>query len=262
MSPSGASKFTTVCPIPSTVPPSRTKVTVPTRFRVLDPNLHHHQPGLPTASPSMPYIDLLHPSDVVSIWYTSSSRLGTVNSLRPDKPTIVMLHPLYLNSSWLWGQMDDPRLNGAFNIIAFDTRTSGKSMSTPSGMYDTWVQAADLALCFQVASKRNLIPPRFPRRSDFSRPRGLDPSPPVSLLRTVSPPATGASCRNRICFCKLRTEIRHFVCFPLNSVLSLFRSIDLPLRQVSGNGVESDAYQRPTAHRVRNHTHICINNAR
>ncbi|KAF9779544.1 alpha/beta-hydrolase [Thelephora terrestris] len=97
----------------------------------------------------MPYIDLLHPSDVVSIWYTSSSRLGTVNSLRPDKPTIVMLHPLYLNSSWLWGQMDDPRLNGAFNIIAFDTRTSGKSMSTPSGLYDTWVQAADLALCFQ-----------------------------------------------------------------------------------------------------------------
>ncbi|KAF9649317.1 alpha/beta-hydrolase [Thelephora ganbajun] len=97
----------------------------------------------------MPYIDLLHPSEAVSIWYTSSSRLGTVNSLLPDKPTIVMLHPLYLNSSWLWCQMDDPRLNSSYNIIAFDTRTSGKSMSTPSGMYDTWVQAADLALCFQ-----------------------------------------------------------------------------------------------------------------
>ena len=102
--------------------------------------------------PAMPYIDLLHPSDVVSIWYTTSSRLGTVNSLQPDKPTIVMLHPLYLNSSWMWGQMDDPRLNSAFNMIAFDTRTSGKSMSTPSGMYDTWVQAADLALCFQVCA--------------------------------------------------------------------------------------------------------------
>ena len=98
----------------------------------------------------MPYIDLLHPSDAVSIWYTSSSRLGTVNSLHPDKPTIVMLHPLYLNSSWLWAQMDDPRLNSSYNIVAFDTRTSGKSMSAPSGMYDTWVQAADLALCFQV----------------------------------------------------------------------------------------------------------------
>lgn len=98
----------------------------------------------------MPYIDLLHPSDAVSIWYISSSRLGTVNSLRPDIPTIVMLHPLYLNSSWLWSQMDDPRLNSSYNIVAFDTRTSGKSMSAPSGMYDTWVQAADLALCFQV----------------------------------------------------------------------------------------------------------------
>ena len=99
----------------------------------------------------MPFVDLLHPSDVVSIWYTSSSQLGTVNSLKPDKPTIVMLHPLYLNSTWLWGQMDDQRLDTAFNIVAFDTRTSGKSISTPSGMYDTWVQAADLALCFQVS---------------------------------------------------------------------------------------------------------------
>lgn len=98
----------------------------------------------------MPFIDLLHPSDAVSIWYTSSSQLGTVNSLHPDRPTVVLLHPLYLNSSWLWGQMDDPRLNSAYNLIAFDTRTSGKSMSAPSGMYDTWVQAADLALCFQV----------------------------------------------------------------------------------------------------------------
>jgi len=125
----------------------------PTRFNVIHFNPNHHRidpPPIPCCLPTMPYIDLLHPSDAVSIWYTSSSRLGTVNSLRPDKPIIVMLHPLYLNSSWLWNQMDDPRLNSAYNIIAFDTRTSGKSMSVPSGMYDTWVQAADLALCFQV----------------------------------------------------------------------------------------------------------------
>jgi len=116
---------------------------------------HRHHPSvvllsLPSRPPAMPYVDLLHPSDAVSIWYTSSSRLGTVNSLQPEKPTIVILHPLYLNSSWLWAQMDDHRLNSSYNMIAFDTRTSGKSMSAPSGMYDTWVQAADLALCFQV----------------------------------------------------------------------------------------------------------------
>lgn len=154
MSLSGASKFTAVCPIPSTVlrlgPPSPRS----TRFHVLRSNFHHQQVDLPSIPPTslltMPYIDLLHPSDVVSIWYTSSSRMGTINSLHPGEPTIVMLHPLYLNSSWLWSQMDDPRLGGSYNIIAFDTRTSGKSMSTPSGMYDTWVQAADLALCFQV----------------------------------------------------------------------------------------------------------------
>ena len=105
----------------------------------------------------MPYVDLLHPTDAVSIWYISSSRLRTVNSLPKDKPTIVMLHPLYLNSSWMWGQIDDPRLNSAFNIIAFDTRTSGKSMSTPSGLYDTWVQAADLALCLQVCIRVRIL---------------------------------------------------------------------------------------------------------
>ena len=109
----------------------------------------------------MPYIDLFHPSDVVSIWYTSSSQLGTVNSLPPNKSTIVTLHLLYLNSSRLWGQMNDPRLNSAFNIVAFDTRTSGKSMSTLSEVYNTWVQAADLALHFQVCKTPN--PPRFPR---------------------------------------------------------------------------------------------------
>ena len=119
----------------------------------------------------MPYIDLLHPSDAVSIWYTSSSRLGTVNSLHPDKPTIVMLHPLYLNSSWLWAQMDDPRLNSTYNIIAFDTRTSGKSMSAPSGMYDTWVQAADLALCFQVCVYSRL--PRSARAKHLCSYRSL-----------------------------------------------------------------------------------------
>lgn len=112
----------------------------------------------------MPYVDLLHPADAVSIWYISSSRLGTVNSLNPEKPTIVMLHPLYLNSSWLWGQMDDPRLNSTYNIVAFDTRTSGKSISTPSGMYDTWVQAADLALCFQVRASSH-FESRVPYRS-------------------------------------------------------------------------------------------------
>lgn len=161
--PASASQITAVCPLPSTLlrlGPSPRQ----TRFHVLRSNCHHHQIDLlptPHHLPAMPYIDLLHPSDVVSIWYISSSRLGTVNSLQPDKPTIVMLHPLYLNSSWVWGQMDDPRLNSAFNIIAFDTRTSGKSMSTPSGMYDTWVQAADLALCFQVSRASN--PPKFPR---------------------------------------------------------------------------------------------------
>lgn len=206
-----ASKFAAVCPIPSTFLRLGPKSPSNTRFHVLRSNCHHHQIELfpvPYRLPAMPYIDLLHPFDAVSIWYTASSRLGTVNSLQPDKPTIVMLHPLYLNSSWLWGQMDDPRLNSAFNMIAFDTRTSGKSMSTPSGMYDTWVQAADLALCFQVCWAPS--PPRFPC-SDFAR-----VFLSASSIWAVSPPTTRASCWNRNRFRILRTEIRYFVRFPLN----------------------------------------------
>lgn len=61
-----------------------------------------------------------------------------------------MLHPMFLGSSWFRYQMDDFRLMATFNMIAFDSRTSGKSISKPSGLYDTSVQAADLAYCLQV----------------------------------------------------------------------------------------------------------------
>jgi hypothetical protein len=97
--------------------------------------------------------------------------------------------------------MDDPRLNGAFNIIAFYTRTSGKSMSTPSGLYDTWVQAADLALCFQVR-EREIYP---------CRNSSVLTSPACVPMSAVPPPTTGAPRRNRDSFCELRTEIRYLV---------------------------------------------------
>ena len=103
-----------------------------------------------TPPAAMPYVDLVSGDDYASIWYDTNAPNGNVGGFDPNKPTIVMLHPLFLDSTWLYPQMDDHRLNSQFNIIVFDTRSTGKSISRPTGKYDLWVTAADLAFCFHV----------------------------------------------------------------------------------------------------------------
>ena len=71
-----------------------------------------------------------------------------VGSFDPEKPTIVMLPPLHLDSTWLFPQLDDPRLHMNYNIIAFDNRLSGQSRCRLTGKDDFWVQAADIAHAF------------------------------------------------------------------------------------------------------------------
>ncbi|TFY58564.1 hypothetical protein EVJ58_g6343 [Rhodofomes roseus] len=96
----------------------------------------------------MPYVDLVSGDDYASIWYDTNAPNGNVGGFDPAKPTVVMLHPLFLDSSWLYPQMDDHRLNSQFNVIVFDTRSTGRSIARPTGKFDLWVTAADLALCF------------------------------------------------------------------------------------------------------------------
>ena len=105
----------------------------------------------------MPYVDLFSSNDYATIWYETNSRFGNVGSFDPDKPTIVMLHPVFLDSSWLDSQFNDPRLNSAFNMIAIDMRVCGKSSARPSGLHDSWVDAADLAFVFQVGLSSFLV---------------------------------------------------------------------------------------------------------
>ncbi|CDO74127.1 hypothetical protein BN946_scf185043.g177 [Trametes cinnabarina] len=96
----------------------------------------------------MPYVDLISSDDYAAIWYNTNSPGANVSGFDPNKPTLVMLHPLFLDSSWTHPQLDDPRLNSNFNIIVFDTRSTGKSLYRPTGRFDLWVTAADLAHCF------------------------------------------------------------------------------------------------------------------
>ncbi len=107
----------------------------------------------------MPYVDLVSSDDYAAIWYNTNAPAGTVSGFDPDKPTLVMLHPLFLDSTWTHPQLDDPRLNANFNIVVFDTRTTGKSLFRPTGRHDLWVAAADLAHCFYVSSHVRLRQP-------------------------------------------------------------------------------------------------------
>ena len=131
----------------------------------------------------MPYVDLVSSDDYATISYTTNAPAGSVSGFDPDKPTLVMLHPLWLDSSWTTPQLDDPRLNANFNIIVFDTRSTGKSLFRPTGRHDLWVTAADLAHCFYVSShaqpRRNF--PASP--AERARPRPAPPSAPRTHLR-------------------------------------------------------------------------------
>ncbi|KAJ7873389.1 Alpha/Beta hydrolase protein [Mycena olivaceomarginata] len=98
----------------------------------------------------MPFVDLLSTDDFASIYYTTNSVFGNVGGFDPEKPTVCILHPTFLDSSWLYPQFNDPRLDSEYNLIAFDMRVSGKSECRHSGRHDSWVDAADLASCAQL----------------------------------------------------------------------------------------------------------------
>ncbi|KAF8914148.1 alpha/beta-hydrolase [Gymnopilus junonius] len=98
----------------------------------------------------MPTVDLHSKDDYASIYYTTNTPYCNVGGFDPEKPPIVILPPAFLDSTWTEAQMGDSRLNKNYNIIAFDMRSSGKSICRPSGRHDSWVDAADLAFCFQI----------------------------------------------------------------------------------------------------------------
>ncbi|KAG6331258.1 hypothetical protein ID866_7833 [Astraeus odoratus] len=98
----------------------------------------------------MPYVDIPSHRDYVSLWYRTNAVYGNVGSFEADKPTIILLHPLFLDSTWLQRHFDDPRLCSEYNMIAFDQRTMGRSRCRPSELHDCYVDAADIAHAMQV----------------------------------------------------------------------------------------------------------------
>lgn len=99
----------------------------------------------------MPYVDLPNAhDDYASLWYITNSPTGTVGGFDPDKATVVLLHPMFLDSSWLTAQFEDPRLTTGYNLIAFDARHAGRTTSRLNAAQDGWTDAADLAFALQM----------------------------------------------------------------------------------------------------------------
>ena len=101
----------------------------------------------------MPWVDLYSKDDYASIYYMTSTLSHNVGGFDPAKPSIMMLHPFLLDSTWLSNQFGDPRLYSKYNLIAFDLRSSGQTISHPTPKRDSWVDAADIALCHQVSPR-------------------------------------------------------------------------------------------------------------
>ena len=148
----------------------------------------------------MPWVDLCSADDYASIFYRTNTQYSNVSGFSPEKPTIVVLHPLYLDTTWLDLQFGDARLSRSYNMIAFDMRSAGRSVCRPNGRHDSWVDAADLAFCFYVClsqSRRAQLTDKHStcnsHRPIFSRsrvPHATRPFVSPSCMLSTSPPCS------------------------------------------------------------------------
>ncbi len=99
----------------------------------------------------MPYLDL--PRDKITIWYTTNLKNDNVANLDRSKPTILILHGMFLNTRFLAPQFTDPRLHDSFNMIAYDALSCGRTKNPVSPSHDLW---CDAALIAQVAHELKL----------------------------------------------------------------------------------------------------------
>jgi hypothetical protein len=99
----------------------------------------------------MPYVDLPNAhDDYASLWYITNSATGTVGGFDRAKPTVLLLHPQFLDSAWLSAQFEDPRLSTCYNLIALDARHAGQTTSRLNAKQDSWTDAADVAFALEV----------------------------------------------------------------------------------------------------------------
>ncbi|KDQ13125.1 hypothetical protein BOTBODRAFT_33737 [Botryobasidium botryosum FD-172 SS1] len=97
----------------------------------------------------MPYLEL--PGQDVTLWYRTNVPGDNIAGWDHARPTVLLLHPPFLDSDLgLDPQFADPRLHRAFNLVAFDQFTSGRTRNPLHLARDTWVDAALHALALET----------------------------------------------------------------------------------------------------------------
>ncbi|KDQ12816.1 hypothetical protein BOTBODRAFT_56608 [Botryobasidium botryosum FD-172 SS1] len=91
----------------------------------------------------MPFVEI--PADNIRLYYRTNLHRDDVSRIDPRKPTIIFLHGLFLDSTFI-PQFSDRRLNSNFNLIAFDLLSCGFTSNPVRPDHDTWVEAAIIAL--------------------------------------------------------------------------------------------------------------------
>ncbi|KAG8935095.1 hypothetical protein FRC02_008667 [Tulasnella sp. 418] len=99
----------------------------------------------------MPYLESKElAKDKIQLWYTTNLRNDNIAYLDRSKPTIILLHGMFLDTRFLAPQMADPRLKNAFNLIAFDSLSCGKTKNPVHSGRDLWCDAALLAIFMET----------------------------------------------------------------------------------------------------------------
>lgn len=95
----------------------------------------------------MPTVSISHELELNYICNAPSN-----DPLRFDhsRPTIVLLHGCWVDSSWLKYHFNDPRLVDHYNLIGFDARACGQTKSPILPSRDSWVDASDLAVALSL----------------------------------------------------------------------------------------------------------------
>ncbi|KAF8527486.1 Alpha/Beta hydrolase protein [Hysterangium stoloniferum] len=93
---------------------------------------------------------LCHIANDIALFYITNTPNDNVALFDTQKPTILLMHPVSLDVTWLRGQFKEPRLTNMYNMIAFDQRNSGRTKSTYSARRDSYVDAADVAFACEL----------------------------------------------------------------------------------------------------------------
>ena len=100
----------------------------------------------------MPYARISTPKDEIEVFWRSNLPQDDPSVIATNgRPTILLLHPVLLNVEQLEPQFSDPSLSDAYNMVAYDIPTSGRTKAPRFAsqgqfpLFDNWTEGAMMA---------------------------------------------------------------------------------------------------------------------